>query len=192
MWTTNGDIWQVNLIASRHTQNSVRLRAGWNLISFNVEPADRSVPAVLRPILGTFSRVLSMDCEQGGLTYYPDLPPFMNTLKEMGPIAGYWIEVDRDIELVIPGVQVPAFMPLPLCKGYNLVSYLPTAPMPVADALQSIDGLYVSVMSFDPELGALSYYPDLPPGLNNLQQMEPRRGYWIKMRQDAVLIYPTP
>jgi len=192
IWTFNGDIWHVNLIASQVVQQHLRLKAGWNLISFSVEPPQRDVLSIMQGFIGGFTRILSMDCERGALSYYPDIPPFLNSLTEMDPWHGYWIEVTRDMPLVVTGIQQPPFMPISLCRGYNLVSYLPAAPLPVAEALASIDGLYISVLGFDPDLGALSYYPDLPPALNTLQRMEPGRGYWIKMRQDAVLIYPTP
>ena len=81
--------------------------------------------------------------------------------------------------------------PIELCVGYNLVGYFPDSPLPVADALASIDGLYSSVLGFDPDEGAQSFYPDLPAPLNSLQEMEPGRGYWIRMDQAGTLTYPT-
>jgi hypothetical protein len=85
---------------------------------------------------------------------------------------------------------VPVNSPISLCAGYNLVGYLPNWSINVADALWTIEGAYDSVMGFDPTLGAQSFYPGLPAGLNSLTQMEPGRGYWIKMREPRTLIYP--
>jgi len=79
--------------------------------------------------------------------------------------------------------------PIDLDVGWNLVSYLPRQPMPVADALQSIDGQYTVVLGYDQ--GALSFYPDIDPSFNTLREMEPLFGYWIKMSQAGTLIYPT-
>ena len=39
IWTYNGDIWEVDLIASHYTQHVLSLKTGWNLISFNVAPS---------------------------------------------------------------------------------------------------------------------------------------------------------
>ena len=192
IWTITGDIWQVNLLASRNTQVTLYLRAGWNLISFPVEPHNPAVLNVLSGLIGRFTRVLSLDCSRGALSFYPGIPPYMNSLTEMDGRHGYWIEMTQDMHLVVPGVQLPASAPIQLCAGYNLVSYLPDHPLPVEQALQSIAGRYTAVLGFDPERGALSYYPDLPPGMNSLTQMEPGRGYWIRMTSPAVLIYPSP
>ena len=192
IWTFNGDIWQVNLVAGEYMHHELFLQTGWNLISFNVDPAQKEVLTVLHSIIGAFDRVLTFDCDEGGLSFYPYLPPFMNNLKEMDPWHGYWIEVNQNVPLTVAGVRMPANTPIQLCSGYNLVGYLPDSPLSVTEALASIDGLYSSVLGFDPVNGGLSYYPDLPPPLNSLQQMEPGRGYWIRMNEDATLIYPAP
>ncbi|MBC7243654.1 MAG: hypothetical protein H5T60_14565, partial [Anaerolineae bacterium] len=55
-----------------------------------------------------------------------------------------------------------------------------------------IAGKYRVVMSFDPEFGARSYYPDLPPSLNTLRTLEPGKGYWIYMTSAGELRYPLP
>lgn len=192
IWTMTGDIWQVNLIASEYTQVTLFLRAGWNLISFPVEPHNPAVLNVLGGLIGRFTRVLSLDCTRGALSFYPGLPPYMNSLKEMDGRHGYWIEMTQDMHLVVSGIRLPPSTPIQLCAGYNLVSFLPDHPMPVSEALQSIAGRYTAVLAFDPERGALSYYPDLPPGMNSLTQLEPGRGYWIRTTTPATLIYPSP
>ena len=37
---------------------------------------------------------------------------------------------------------------------------------------------------------AVTAYPDLPPALNSLHQLEPGHGYWVKLTQAATLVYP--
>jgi hypothetical protein len=192
IWTFNGDIWHVNLHATQLAQHILALRPGWNLISFRTDPLEHGTIDVLHNLVGGFTRVLTMDCERGALSFYPDVPPALNNLQEMDAEHGYWIEVTQYMTLVVQGVELPPSTPLHLCLGYNLVSYLPTQPMPVATALQSIAGQYEAVFGFDPAVGAQAYYPDLPPGINTLTQLEPGHGYWIKMREPAALIYPGP
>jgi len=79
----------------------------------------------------------------------------------------------------------------PLQVGWNLISFS-VAPISgaapitrVAEVLSSIDGLYDAVLGYDQ--GAQSYYPDLPPEFNDLQELDPTHGYWIKMNQAATL-----
>jgi len=188
----HGDIWHVNLRASRMAQQTIALHPGWNLVSTRLEATDRSIDNVLRTALGSIVRVLSLDCEDGALSYYPDLPPGLNSLREIDARHGYWVDANGHILLVVSGVEVPADMPLPLCSGFNQVSYLPSTALPVAEALQSIAGSFDAVFGFDSTLGALSYYADLPPALNSLHQLEPGHGYWLKMKEPATLVYPGP
>jgi hypothetical protein len=192
VWTSNGDVQHVDLYATYYTNQAIVLKAGWNLWSTNVQPAQPEIVQALRGLTGAYTRVLTMDCLRGGLSFYPDLPPTVNNLQTIDVAHGYWIEMTQNMTLVVPGIQWPAILPLSLCSGYNLIPYLPTTPLPVKQALQSIDGLYTAVLGFDPDLGALAYYPDLPPALNSLQVMQPGRGYWVKMKQEATLTYPAP
>jgi len=190
LWTENGDIWEVNLIAGPLVQRAIFLGTGWNLISFDIMPLDPSLPAVFSTINGKYTRVLSFDCDSGAGSYYPSLPPGLNTLTSVDPWHGYWVYMTEPAHLILEGVEAPDNYPLELCTGYNLVSYLPDAAQGVPGVLASIAGLYDNVMGFDPVLGAQTYYPSLPPLLNTLTSLEPGRGYWIKMMNTGTLIYP--
>ena len=192
VWTSYGDITQIHLRQTRYTSQRLSLGDGWNLISFSVQPADTNLRNLLASMSGTLKVVQSMRCEQGALSYYPDLPEGMNTLRTFEFANGYWVRMDGDGAWELSGLEVPADLPLPLCRGYNLVSFLPRVPMSVESALVSIAGKYRVVMSFDPALGARSYYPDLPPSLNTLRTLEPGKGYWIYMTSAGELRYPLP
>jgi len=190
VWTKNGDFFNVNLLAGPVVQRVIHLYPGWNLISFDVMPANPTVAGALVSIAGRYTRLLAFDCTDGALSYYPSLPPSINTLKTMDALHGYWIEMTMESDLVVVGIELPDATPIPLCVDYNLVSYLPQTSMSVLTALSSISGNYLSVMGFDPLFGAQSFYPDLPPLMNTLTTMGPGRGYWIKASAPDDLIYP--
>ncbi|MBC7224625.1 MAG: hypothetical protein H5T59_10210, partial [Anaerolineae bacterium] len=171
------------------TEFVIDLDQGWNLISFPILPFEPSIEAVLAPIGGMYDRVLGFHCGVGGLSYDPSLPPGISTLHQMDGYHGYWIRMNSSATLTVRGWLLPVSTPLYLCQGWNLVSYLPDVPLPVPDALDSIDGFYTVVLGFDG--GGLSYYPDLPPGMNTLQTMERGFGYWIRMTQPGTLVYPS-
>ncbi|MGQ9666706.1 MAG: TolB family protein [Anaerolineae bacterium] len=192
IWTSYGDITQIHLRQTRYGSRRLDLRDGWNLVSFGILPADTSLRNLLASMGGTFKVVQTMRCGQGALSYYPDLPAGMNTLRTFDFANGYWVRMDGDGAWEISGLEVPADLPLSLCAGYNLISFLPQTPMPVGTALASIAGKYRVVLGFDPLNGARSYYPDLPPSLNTLQTLEPGRGYWIFMTSPGELRYPLP
>jgi len=225
VWTTNGDLKQVDLVAeggeSPHhiylplilkapsmqgqmgpmptallnatgvgiesSTVMIALHSGWNLISFPVMPADPDPTAVLSSIAGLFSVVLSYD--RGGLSYYPNLPPSMNTLRTMDGYHGYWIKMNSPGTLSVNGERLAENQAITLYTGWNLVSYLPRGAQEVAAALASISGQFSVVLGYDQ--GALSYYPSLPPELNTLQFLDLNHGYWIKMTSADTLTYPA-
>jgi len=122
-------------------------------------------------------------------SYHPELPPEMNSLTDMTAYQGYWIKADADTVMPISGNNVPVDLAIPLRAGWNLLGYLPHEPLPVRDALASIEGKYEVVAGFDGT--ALTYYPQLPPEINTLKTLQPGHGYWISMTVAATLRYPT-
>lgn len=192
IWTAWGDIWEVHLRQTRSVHQPLELGDGWNLVGFNVEPANADILEVLDGVSGTLGTVQTMACGRGALAYYPDLPPRLNSLQSFDPNLGYWVRMDGNGGWHVSGVQIPPDMPISLCRGYNLVSYFPAVSLPVETALASIAGQYRFVAGFDPILGAQTYYPSLPPSLNTLRELKPGRGYWIYMESAGVLRYPLP
>lgn len=213
LWTANGDLKRVDLAVGKvpasykgneislppipklratplaptsGTPVLIPLRPGWNLVSFPVTPANSDAQVVLAPIAGLFSVVLSFD--QGGLSYYPDLPPSMNTLRTMDAYHGYWIKMNSAGTFAVSGERSPENHSINLQAGWNLVSYLPRGAQDVSASLSSINGQFSTVLGYDQ--GALSYYPSLPPDLNTLKRLDLNHGYWIKMANVGILAYP--
>ena len=130
-WTENGVLLQVELAVGGTITRTLSLNAGWNLISFDVMPLNAATTAVLAPIAGKFTRVLGSSCAEGALSYYPMLPPEMNTLRALDPYHGYWIYMSQAAQLPVSGPEAPDSVPIPLCPRWNLVGYLPDGPLPV-------------------------------------------------------------
>ncbi len=175
------------------TQDLV-LNSAWNLISTNINPQNPDITVVQRPISGTYATIQSFD--QGALSYYPQVPAPLNTLRTIDALHGYWIRVTASppvtttleaARLLVVGEAVPDTTPLALDAGWNLISYLPRSSRTVSEALTNINGYYSAVLGF--RGGALSYYPDLPPEINSLKSLEPGYGYWLKTSQAITLVY---
>ena len=190
----------------------VPLVESWNLMSTYVNPFNTDASVVQIPISGTYVVIQGFDGE--ARSYYPDVPPEVNTLKDMDAEHGYWIKVKRAEEqggvgegetrrhgdteikslaappvLRVVGTKFAEDRAIEMDAGWNLVSFLPRQPVSVTQALQSIDGQYTAVLGF--EQGALSYYPHLDPRLNTLTTLKPLFGYWIRMTEAGTLQYPT-
>ena len=79
-------------------------------------------------------------------------------------------------------------MSVDLLPGWNLISLYLQALDPDCDSvLSSIKGKYDSVWTYD-AVAWQRYIPDGPASLNNLDKIEPGRGYLIMMNQPGTLI----
>jgi hypothetical protein len=88
-------------------------------------------------------------------------------------------------DLYLEGTPIdPATHPINLNSGWNLIPYYPENTLSVDVAMQSISS-YVQEVKYLDQV----YFPG---SINNtLNQMEPGKGYWVKVSQDCNLIYPA-
>ena len=158
---------------------SIQLHTGWNLISLPIMPNDSDVLDVMSSVDGNWNSVWSY--ETGNWKRY-DLtcPGFLNDLTTMEPGKGYWIDMKSADTLSLSGSE-PTVKSIPLVSGWNLVGYNSLSSKSTTEAMNSIDGNWNSVWSY--ENGNWKRY-DLtgPDFLNDLTIMEPGKGYWIDMK----------
>jgi len=182
---------EVDLEAASLTTVQYALPAGWSLISFPLLLDDARPEVVLADQGAQVRMLLTYDCVEGALTYYPDLPPQLNTLRTLDPWHGYWVQATEALALTVSGRPVPPESPLHLCRGWNLVAYLPGKPVETRSGLSSLGERWDAALGYDGK--ALSYYVILPPLLNTLRELRPLRGYWVHLDVPGTLIYPpTP
>lgn len=184
IWTQDRDVHEVCLDVQDVTPHTCYLAAGWNLISWNVDTDNDDVEAVFGSIGDQLETVMGF--EQGALTYDVNLPQFSD-LWTVDHLSAYWVKVSDDVEFTVNGTPVPASSPIPVTAGWNLVSYLPETLLPTTDALQSISENLIVALGYD---GAgLTYVPGQGE-FNDLTEFNPCFGYWVKVSNDDVLIYP--
>ena len=158
---------------------SIQLHTGWNLISLPIMPDDSDVLDVMSSVDGNWNSVWSY--ETGNWKRY-DLtgPGFLNDLTTMEPGKGYWIDMKSADTLSLSGNE-PTVKSIPLVSGWNLVGYNSLSSKSTTEAMNSIDGNWNSVWSY--EAGNWKRYDLTGPGfLNDLTTMEPGKGYWINMK----------
>jgi len=76
--------------------HALELNAGWNLVSYLLQQP-MTVTNALASIGGQYTAVLGFD--GGARSYYPDLDPSFNTLHELKPLYGYWIQTRGPVTL---------------------------------------------------------------------------------------------
>ncbi len=169
-------------LAGSSTVVQIGLSPGWNLTSWPLEPLIPAVDGALRTIEGQTCRVVG----EGGV-YDCQLDPVYHTLKELHAGQAYYLHVggSSSADLWVEGAPVAASTPLPLHEYWNWAGYLPGTPLPIATALQSIEGKYLMVHSID------KTYNPAEPLYSTLTQMEPGQGYLIRATEAVDLIYPA-
>ena len=110
---------------------------------------------------------------------------YYNTITNLDITCGYWIKMNSSTSLYLEGTPIdPPTHPINLKTGWNLVPYYPENILSVISALQSITPYLQEVKYFNQV-----YIPE--SSNNSLTQMEPGKGYWIRVLQDCNLIYPA-
>jgi hypothetical protein len=187
IWTANGDIKKINLVATTTRIVLLPLKKNWNLVSWNVDtPVDNAVSR-FAPIADKLTVALGFDA--GGLTYDPSISEGYNTLKTVDHLHGYWLKMKDAAAFSATGAIVNKRTPISLRTGYNLVSYLPETEDSLVHALASVIGNAAVVLGFDG--GGLTFDPSIPAEFNTLKIMRPGYGYWIRMKSTGTLIYPS-
>jgi hypothetical protein len=151
------------------------LSQGWNLISLYEQPGDTDISSVLSSISGKYASVWAY-IDNSWNVYDPANPGF-SELMNMEAGRGYWIEMNESATLVISG-STPSNS-VSLINGWNLVGYNSLTSQPIANAVSSIEGKYVSIHVF--EDGSWKVYDPANPGISDLTTMQPGYGYWINV-----------
>jgi 5-hydroxyisourate hydrolase-like protein (transthyretin family) len=172
------------------------LATGWNLIASPLYPTTPEPAAALSSIGGSYNLVYSYQgCDASTppdpwKVFDPAAPPFVNDLAALGPRYGYWLNMTGPATLTLLGAR-PQVIGIPLCPGWNLISYPKISAVAITTALAGIAGKYTLVYAYDAADTAdpwKMYNPKAPGPANDLTQMGPWLGYWINMSQAATLI----
>lgn len=175
-----------------HEEQTIHLKAGWNPISFDVSPEDKTIENVFNSVNGNLAWISTFD--KGTKTYNPNGWPVFNTLKEIKDGFGYWVNMLDCDELIISGTPIDDCFIRQLDHGWNLVAYPSDSPQSPAIYFESLipdndtENLTTTlefVSSFECGSGTKTYDPNIYPFLNSLTEMKNGFGYWVKVDRSA-------
>jgi len=146
---------------------------------------------VLSPIQGQYEIVWAYnasDTADPWKKYVPGAPEWANDLHVMNPGQGYWIKILYSSSTLTVGGLPLASSQISLATGWNLIGYPSTESQDISTALSGIAGKYEIVWAYNSSDTGDPWKRYMPgsPG-NDLDEMNPGYGYWIKMTQDATL-----
>jgi hypothetical protein len=172
--------------------NQLTLYPNWNLISLAIAPDPNSLPDVFSA--NSVDYVFGYWSNKGPMSWDVNRPDFLNDLKYLDGLHGYWVKSSAVTSETwsVSGNSIAVDTPIPLYSGWNLMAYLPTQVDSIEHALQSLNDQYSYVMGFDAAVGMpRSWDRARPDFLNDLDQLSPLFGYWIKMDDSQTLVYPV-
>lgn len=177
----------------------VTFNLGWNLISLNIMlppefyADDERRGHDFRLALDQLKlndeqhRVVIAKDERGRL-YIPEFD-FLN-IPYWNMAEGYMIKVNQSVQTRWRGWSIPPDTEIPLEQGWNLVSYYPdyelACTMPEVYAFESIEDNLI-VAKDDQGRFCIPAY-----NFSNLNNLQPGRGYQVKVSENVILTYPEP
>jgi len=166
---------------------SINLKAGWNLISFNSSADNNLVAAVFADLIAAGNLAFVTGFDNGAKVFDPFGPPFLNTLIELKDGFGYWVKLANADVLNTGGGCIAIDYKKPLDAGWNLVAYPPIDSQSPSVYFANLiaDGSLEFVTGFDE--GTKTFNPFGPPFLNTLQQLENGFGYWLKVTNASTI-----
>jgi hypothetical protein len=163
---------------------SIPLIAGWNYISFPMEPFNTSVASILSSIGANARSIWTYDAVGSKwLRYDLDGPSFLNDLSTVNTGVGYQIFMIGSGILNVTGTLPDTAIPLQ--DGWNFVGFNLQSSIGVGDAIAPIIANHPSVWTINPLNGEwLGYDPENPP--NDLLTINPGVAYWVHVTGSCV------
>ena len=159
---------------------TIHLRKGWSMISSYLCLSDADLDSIFQAIQ---SEVWILKDEAGQAF----IPGMVNTIGSWQGTKGYQIKTYQDTVLQLMGQkQNPSQTELVLPAGWSIISYLRDSAMAINPALGAdiVNNLYV-LKNQDGRVFVPSF------GIDQIGNMEPGQGYWIRMISNDTLIYPS-
>ncbi len=161
----------------------------WNLISIPCLAPNKSAENVLSSIAGNFSSVHAYYAEDKAdpwKAYKPGLPEWVvHDLKHIDQKRGYWINMHNKSSFYVEGIIIQPDE-ISLKTGWNLIGYPANQSKNISGALEMINSSFEIIWSYDAAEEEY-YYFNSSSNDGTIEDMEPFRGYWIKMSEDRML-----
>ena len=169
---------------------SVELVAGWNLIGLT---AGGSVADLIAPIAHRVLALFSWDAPgQTFLSFRPAAPRALNTLVQVAPFSGLWLNVSQGPPIAWHLPAAGRALDVDLTAGFNLVMW--NGPeSPVSDAIASIAAAVLSLFVWDTAATSfLSFSPSAPSIVNTARLLLPGQRVWVNVSRTIVWSQPGP
>jgi hypothetical protein len=187
-----------------HTQvdlNSfaLHLQPGWNLVSFNLHPANTAPEYVLASIAGSYDLVYTWNAASQSWLSFDDLESTSDTLTSMDEKTGFWIHIRSGTPVLYVTGSIPTTTLITLSStgsGWNLVGF-PSASAKALPEVLSTNGVgtaYSLVYTYQAGYADpwLMFDRLAPSWVNDLSTLSPGWGYWVQVTAPVIWSVPYP
>jgi len=172
----------VNSLSFTH---EIVLNAGLNLISMPNSPESTAISPFLQSISNKIDYVATF-LNNSWQFYYPDKESSQSNLTDLVAGNGYYFAMKSSATLNVSGSIATSTRFLG--NGWNLLGLTTRCEIPLAEALNSVDGNYSRVWAL--ENGAWQMYDPANSILSNLKTLKPGLGYFILVTTPSNLALP--
>ncbi len=163
---------------------TLQLKTRWNMISLSNHPKNTSIESVLNSISGKYKSIWAYNGSSWDV--YDPVNIDFSDLSTMEAGKGYWINMAEAAQMIFTGVAYGGSVSLK--PGWNLIGARMTNPMRASEVFYYIEDELVSVWGF--EDGDWEVYTPENPEFNDLNMIEPGKGYWVNVKRNCTWVLP--
>jgi hypothetical protein len=168
-----------NAFAQDETCQNLYFNEGWNLFSTYIELYNEDAPIFFQTLIDANTYIFA---KNNIAEFY--IPEWGMGWLLINNNQGYYLKVSTADTIIHCGTQIiPEEYPITLEQGWNIMPYLRDTPQDAEEALSSISSEIHLVKNI---LGQV-YMPSWE--YNGIGDLEPGKGYQIKMNSEQTLIY---
>ncbi|MCX6258071.1 MAG: FG-GAP-like repeat-containing protein [Bacteroidia bacterium] len=177
-WGCTGSGEVVVQLSPQEASQLLQLSNGWSIISTYIDPTDPLISSVFAPV----SNKVTIIKDGNGYVYWPIYG--VDQIGNMTIGKGYQINMQMEQMLEVSGILIiPENTPLTIPAGWSIIGYLRNSAGPVVSMFSSLTDLLL----MKDGIGQV-YWPAY--GVNMIVNMNPGKGYQVKMSGTQVLTYP--
>lgn len=164
-------------------------KVGWNTFASQVMPVSTASRTVFASLINENSLASAWDFNEiagSWNTFIPSRNDRFNSLKDINPNVGYWLELNADTSLPINGLF--SNDPVSLSAGWSMIGVKNLEWMSARDFSNSVSGPggVISLWSLNQATGSWdTFMPNRNDRFNSLKIVEPGKAYWIEMAVDC-------
>ncbi len=177
--SVNEDIVQNYSTGMSAVSQEIHFNAGWNMISFNVEPVNMSVESIFAPLISQGNLVIIKG--DSGHVFWPEYG--INTIGEIDVKEGYQVKVNEQATLSLVANPVSLPTTVTLSPGWQMIGYPLDQPFNIEDVFAGHQEDIIVVQDGQGHV----YWPET--NINTIGQMQPGKGYQVKVSNAFDLIY---